>query len=256
MPVWPRFVHGRFELQARKRAVVRTEVGGKVTRVLVTEGQQVSAGAPLLQLRNLTLESQAAQTRSALSLAEARTQQAQFNYHGFGPAEQQRRQLQEHDRLLTQQLAQLQMVSPTAGVVTTPRPADLAGVYLVPGATALEIADFSTMEARVYLPEYDVRDLRPGARVDLHLDSWLRNVPGTVTTIAPAPSQLAAGLISKQQTYEGLLPPPYYVAWIELGNTRDLRENMSGTAKIFARRESIAQAGWHTLRDAVERKLW
>ena len=256
VPLWPTFVQGRFELQAHKRAMVRAEVGGSVTRVLVSEGEQVSAGAPLIQLRNLALESQAAQTRTALSLAEARAQQAQFSYNGFGPAEQQRRQLLARDRLVRQQLAQLQLVSPTAGVVTTPRPADLAGTYLVPGTLVLEVADLSTMEARVYLPEYDVRDLRPGARVDLHLDSWLRSIPGTVTALAPAPSQPASGLISKQQTYEGLLPPPYYVAWIKLRNTSDLRENMSGTAKIFVRRESIAQAGWRSLRDTVKRKVW
>jgi len=256
VPMWPTFVRGRFELQARRRAVLRTKIGGTVARVLVSEGQQVPAGAPVLQLRNLALESEAAQTRSALSLAETRTQQAQFSYTGFGPAEQQRRQLQARDRVVRQQLAQLQLVSPTAGVVTTPRPADLAGAYLVPGATVLEIADFSTMEARVYLPEYEIRDLRPGARVDLHLDSYLRTLPGTLSAIAAAPSQLAPGLISKQQTYEGLLPPPYYVAWIKLGNTRDLRENMSGTAKIFVRRESIAQAGWRVLRDTVKRKVW
>lgn len=256
VPLWPTFVQGRFELQARKRAVLRTEIGGSVARVLVSEGQRVSAGAPLLQLRNLALEAEAAQTRAALTLAEARAQQAQFKYADFGPAEQQRRQLQARERVIREQLAQLQVVSPTAGVVTTPRPADLAGAYVVPGTRLLEVADLSTMEARVYLPEYDVRDLRTGARANLHLDSWVRSVPGTVIAIAPAPSQLAPGLISKQQTYEGLLPPPYYVVWIELGNTRDLRESMSGTAKIFVRHESIAQACWHTLRDAVERKLW
>ncbi|HKW24405.1 MAG TPA: efflux RND transporter periplasmic adaptor subunit [Terriglobales bacterium] len=256
VPLWPTFVQGRFELQARKRAVVRTEVGGSVARVLVSEGQQVASGAPLLQLRNLALESEAAQTRSALSLAESRVQQAQFSYTGFGPAEQQRRQLQERDRLLSQQLSQLQMLSPTAGVVTTPRPADLAGAYLVPGATVLEIADLSTMEARVYLPEYEVRDLRPGARVDLHLDSWLGTLPGTLTAIASAPSQIAPGLVPKQQAYEGLRPPPNYVAWITLENTRNLRENMAGTAKILVRHESLAQGCWHTLRDGVERKLW
>lgn len=257
VPVWPVYVAGKFELQARSRAVVRNQVGGSVTGVFVAEGQQIAAGMPLLRLRNLALESEAAQVQADLRLAQARAVQADLHYTGWGPAERQRQQLGERDRLVKQELGKLEITSPTAGTVTTPRPLDLVGSYLAPGTTVLEIADLSTLQARVYLSEQDVRDLHPQAPAQLHLDSAWHALSGTLVALAPAPAPLAPGLEPQQQSYKGLLPPPYYVAWVKLNHpTSQLREEMSGTAKIFVRRESIAEAVGRTVRDVITRKIW
>ncbi len=255
-PVWPTYVRGRFELQARNRAVIRNEVGGNVAEVFVGEGQQVSPGAPLLHLTNLALQSEAAQVQADLSVAQARAVQSVLHYSGEGLAERRRQQLAERNRLMEEKVAKLQMNSPIAGTVTTPRLTDLAGSYLPAGTSVLEIADFSTLEARVYLPEYEVRDLRPLASSELLLDSSPHTLSGSLLALAPASSQPAPGLLPYQQTYKGLNPPPYYVAWVRVSNTRGLRENMSGTAKIFVRHQSVAQAAGRALRDMVNRKLW
>ncbi|MGO9827966.1 MAG: hypothetical protein ACLPMG_22150, partial [Terriglobales bacterium] len=59
-PVWRETVQGRMVLEPVQRAVVRVEVPGTVMQTNVEEGQIVSAGAPLLRLRNLDMESEAA----------------------------------------------------------------------------------------------------------------------------------------------------------------------------------------------------
>jgi len=255
-PFWPVYVQGRFELRAHDRAVVRTAVGGSVARVFVAEGQAVSAGAPLLRLRNLALESEAAQAQADLSSAQARAFQAELRYSGWAPADQYRRQLAERKRLLQQQMEELELASPISGTITTPRVGDLEGSFLQPGTTVLEIADLSTLEARVYLSEQQMRDLHPQARTELHLDSSWRTLSGSLAGVAPASTHLAPGLSQQQQSYKGLEPPPYYVAWVNVSHSPELLENMSGTAKIFVRRESIIQAAGRTLRDVVTRKVW
>ncbi|HEV2114956.1 MAG TPA: HlyD family efflux transporter periplasmic adaptor subunit [Terriglobales bacterium] len=256
LPVWPHFVEGRFELYAHNRAVMRTEVGGTVSGVFAGEGQQVQAGAPLVRLENLTLESEAAQAQADLRVAQARSVQAELRYSGWAPAEQRRQQLAQRNRLVQEQLAKLRISSPMAGTVTTPRVGDLAGSYLPAGTPVLEIADFSTLEARVYLPEYEVRDLRPYARSELLLDSASGFVPGTLRALASVSSQPPTQLVPQQQSFKGLQSSPYYVAWVKISDTRGLRENMSGTAKIFVRRQSLAEATWRAISDAVQRKIW
>ena len=52
--------------------------------------------------------------------------------------------------------------------MTTPRLHDLLGAYLKPGTNVAEVADLSTMTARIYVPEFSMRDVRLGAPVRLH----------------------------------------------------------------------------------------
>ncbi len=58
LPLWHDSVQGRFVLEPVHQAKVRAEVPGMVDAVYAAEGQHVSMGAPLMQLRNLPLQSQ------------------------------------------------------------------------------------------------------------------------------------------------------------------------------------------------------
>ena len=99
-PLWPEFVDGRFALEPLRRTLVHTEVPGTVTEVLGDEGQPVAAGGPLLRLRNLELESAAAQAGADLRNASARAIQAGMSYENFGPAEHERQQSTVRQRSL------------------------------------------------------------------------------------------------------------------------------------------------------------
>ncbi len=89
-PVWRETVEGRLVLEPVRRAVVRVEVPGTVMQTNVEEGQEVSAGTPLLRLRNLGMESEAAIVAADLRLASARAFQAQMRYKDFATAERHR----------------------------------------------------------------------------------------------------------------------------------------------------------------------
>ena len=77
----------------------------------------------------------------------------------FGRAEREREKQVEHNRVLQTELEHLQITSPIAGVVITPRLRDLVGSYLQPGTQVAEVADMRTMRARIYIPEFGVRDV-------------------------------------------------------------------------------------------------
>lgn len=254
-PLWPDFVESRFVLEPARRAVIRAEVPGVVAQVMAAESQSVTSGAAIVRLRNLHLESAAAQAEASFREASARATNASLHYSDFGRAEREREETAERSRLLADQLTHLQLTSPIAGIVVTPRLQDLLGTYVAAGTQIAEIADLDTMIARIYIPEFGIRHVRIGTRARLQVQSRLGPISGTLVSIAPLSTEIDPGLTEKAQL-SGIVPPPFYVGAVNLENDGTLREGMTGTAKLFVRRRSPAEMMWRFTRDLVQRRLW
>jgi multidrug efflux pump subunit AcrA (membrane-fusion protein) len=255
LPLWPDFVEGRFVLEPAHKALIRTEVPGTVTRILVGEGQDVAAGEPLVELSDLQLQSAAAWADADLRLASAEANQALLTYGDLGPAEYKRQETSERYRSLTHQIALLRVNSPIAGIVATPRLHDLLGTHLEAGAQIAEVADLSVMRARIYIPEFGMREVRLGSLVRLQLASRPMPLTAALLSLAPASATIEPGLLPKEQL-KGINPPRFYVGSVALRNTGEFREGMTGTAKIFVTRRSIAGFSWIFAHDLIDRKIW
>ncbi len=255
LPVWPDFEDSSFVLEPARHAFVRASVRGKVAQVFVDEGQRVVAGQPLASLENLDLESDLARVRADLRVASARATESQMHYGNFGTAEQERLRLVQVDRSLTQEAANLRLVSPIAGVVATPHLRDLNGAALEEGAPVVELVDDSALRARIYIPEFAMHDIHVGAPVRLRVESRLLPVTGTLQSISAdwAPFDPSFG---KKEQLAGINPPRFYMAESWLRPAADLRPGMTGTAKIRVGRRSIGSFGWRFLRDLVGRRVW
>jgi putative peptide zinc metalloprotease protein len=255
LPLWPNFVEGRFVLEPVHKAWVHAEVAGRVTRVLAREGQSVAAGQPLVELSNLQLESAVARADADLQVATDQVNLALSRDGDLGPAEYKRQEVAEQDWNLAGQAALLRITSPIAGVVSTPRLDDLLGAYLESGAEIAEVSDSSTMTARIYIPEFAMREVRLGSRVRLQPESRALPLTATLLSVAPASSSIEPGLISKDQL-EGLTPPRFYTGSALLPNPGELREGMTGTAKILVTRRSVAGFTWTFASDLIDRRIW
>jgi putative peptide zinc metalloprotease protein len=254
-PLWPEFIEGRFVLEPVHKAWIHAEVAGRVERVLVREGQAVVAGQPLVELSNLRMESAVARARADLHAATDQANLALSNYGDFGPAEYARQQMAEQSRGVAGQAALLRVSSPIPGVVVTPRVDDLLGAYLESGAEIAEVADPSIMKARIYIPEFAMRQVRPGSRVRLQPESQVLPLTATLLTVAPASSSIEPGLLPRGQL-KGLTAPRFYTGSAILSNPGELREGMTGTAKIFVTRRSLAGFAWIFCSDLIQRKVW
>ncbi len=255
-PVWRKTVGGRFVLEPEQRAVVRATVPGQISQVLADEGCLVAAGAPLFSLRNLRLETQADVARADLSSAEARAREAQLTYTNVGSARAESASQAGRSRSVLEQVAALQVASPIAGVVATPRIRDRLGSFVQEGDVVVEVDDNRNLKARIFIPEFQVQQIRAGDLVSLKLRSLFWSVRGQVNSIAPASSEIAPGLVEEEK-YKGIAPPIYYVATVLVANTKgNLRSGMSGEAKVQVRRQSIAGLVWETVRQALQRKFW
>lgn len=255
LPIWPDFEQGPFLLAAVQKLPLRAVVPGTVTSVSVVEGQNVAPGMLLVRLQNPDIESQAARARAQLNADTARAFEASLHYTEFAAAEQERRAGAENDRSLAGQLAALDVLSPISGTVLTPHISDLIGRNLDQGDLLLELADTSRLQARIYLPEFAMRDLRLNAPVRLLLQGRVVPLSGTLSWISPTSVPIAEGLIPKDRL-EGINPPHFYLGTAVLQNDGELRAGMTGSAKVLAGRRSLAVLCIRFWRDLVDRKVW
>lgn len=255
-PIWPETRTGRFNLEPIRQAAVHATVPGEVVSVFPTEAQFVAAGAPLVRLRNLDLEGRAALVNSELQVASLRAAEARLHYADYSRAEQQRESLRRQSAELASQLSALQPTSPISGVVLTPRLPDLAGSYVEAGALLLEVADVSVLRARIYLPEFDLRDVRAGDRVSLKMDSSFERLHSRVLEVAPSASGMEPGL-APVEGYKGLTGRDFYGVTALVPNADgQLRAGTSGTAKILIAHRTLAGLAGKQIRDFVDRKIW
>jgi putative peptide zinc metalloprotease protein len=255
VPIWPDFVQGSFVLAPAKTAVLRATVPGIVTAVSVREGEQISAGATLVQLRNLSVEAQSQEAERNLTEANAKLVNAIRSYKEVGAAEQERQHQMNESQLAGEQLKQLSIVSPISGIVETPHAGDLVGRSLDEGDVVLQVSDDSEMKALVYIPEFAMRDVRIGQTVRLLPQGRVAPAVGMISLLSASSAPLPEGLISKEQL-QGINPPQYFVGTIWLKNDSSLLPGSIGTAKVLIEKRSLGGFGLRFCRELVRRKLW
>ncbi len=255
-PIWPETRTGRFNLEPIRRAAIHAAVPGEVVSVFPVEGQFVVAGTPLVHLRNLDFEEKAARVASELQVVSLRAAQARLRYSDYSRAERERESILEQSVQLSSQLSALQPVSPISGVAVTPRLPDLAGSFVDAGTLLLEVADVSVLRARIYLPEFNLQDVRAGEPVSLKMDSLFQRLHSRVAEVAPSASSMEPGL-APAESYKGLTGTDFFAVTALVPNSDDrLRVGMSGTAKILIAHRTFVGLAWQQVRDFAHRKVW
>jgi putative peptide zinc metalloprotease protein len=256
LPIYTDRVTVPFILEPVNRALLRTEVPGTVLNVMAREGEIVSAGQPLLELQDFDLESQLAGVHGDLETANARVTQAALRYKDVGPAEHERERLRTQYEAISVERAKLELRSPISGTVVTQRPQELQGRHMNAGTETIEVADLSQMRARLFVPESEMRDVRVGQSVKLHYPSLFHSEKGQIFTTSPSVSELEPGL-EPASSYKGITSPAFYVMTVLQSNPDgELKYGMTGTAKIYTVRRSLAEVGLRSVRDFIKRKLW
>jgi membrane fusion protein (multidrug efflux system) len=182
---------GTATLEAEADAEVIAKVQGEIQRLLVEEGDRVTAGQLLATLDGRQLRLEAAQAAAELAKLERDyNRQVELNQKGLvaaGTFESLRYDLQSlrarHD-LAALQLSYTEIRAPFAGVVAT-RSIKL-GQTVQPNSVLFRITDPSPLEAHVFIPERELKRLKPGQTASVQVDA----VPGKtflakVTLVSP-----------------------------------------------------------------------
>jgi putative peptide zinc metalloprotease protein len=256
LPVWPDSVSGRFVLEPLKSATVRARVPGSIQQVFVGEGQQVQAGTPLATLSNIPLESEYSAASSMLAVAASRTKSASLQYVNYGTALKDYEQLAATVHQLSLRNSELQLTSPIAGQVATPRVRDLLGSYLTQGSELLEVQDLSALRARIYISEYDLSKVHNAAQAKLQVEGFFTKWHARVESIAERPTEMDPQL-EESAHLTGMEAPHFYLVDLVLENPdAKLKPGMVGYARVFATRRSALRLGWQAVSNFWGRKLW
>jgi putative peptide zinc metalloprotease protein len=256
LPVWHESAVGRFVLEPANSSVLRALVPGMVTRVYADEGQRVEAGAPIVQLRNVPLSSNLARSQSELETAAHKANSTLLRYADYGSAEKERDRLGQQTSDFAAEVTHLEVKSPIAGQVTTPRVGDKVGSYVVEGTELAEVADLSRLRARIYISEFEMYKFGPDSAARLQVDGLWGKRDARTVAIEPVSSDIAPALMDLSK-FKGQSPPRFYVFELLVENlTGPMRPGMTGTARLYGRRRSLAGLATQSVRDFFGRKFW
>ncbi len=250
------------DVTLRPATVVRLEApeDGTVAEVLAREGDFLPEGTPVATLASMAVTGRLA----SLAVEEGRLAKEASRSRGVAEADGTFRAEQE-GRAVSADLEnqkgrrdRLEMRAPLAGRVLTRRLQDLQGRFVRAGDVLLEIGDCSRLVAEIRVTERLLTDLVPGAAVSVRLRGRpLGILHGSVATVSPASLALPQ---TSRETTEGLRPPdlPERFVAVAAFENRDgkLLPGMSGSAKIYLRRESFLHRGWRVLRDWAQTVFW
>lgn len=126
-------------------------------------------------------------------------------------------------RQLEEQLRLLNVTSPVAGVVTTPKPKEIVGQHLAKGDLIVKVHELDSVMAEIAVSEKDISTVKAGQPVSLKCRAYPQEIfHGTVTSIAPIATKP-----ENLQTERSVL----VTTWIR--NERlMLKPEMTGNAKI------------------------
>jgi RND family efflux transporter MFP subunit len=195
-------------LEARATAELAFQVGGRVARVAVDEGDQVARGGVLaaldatdyaLALRQAELRAERAadERRRARFLLDAGSIAA----NDFARLDSEAQQAAVARDLAAKRRRDATLVAPFGGVVAARRTE--VGATAAPGTTVFTLVDLDAVQVRVGVPEADVGQLRPGQLTRVELPALGRTVVGRVELVG-----VAADPASRTFTVKVTVPNP------------------------------------------------
>ena len=237
-------VSSEFILEPAATAQVRAGVSGRVRDVKVRLGDSVRAGDVLAELSNPELTANAAETAGELGLNESnlRTAQSRAEFAAAGQASARHDQLGAELTIARTKEAQLTLRAPAAGIVTSAETIAQPGEFLKEGQDVLRIVDRANMRARILVRDWEVQEISVGQPAVIQVFAHpYRSYEGRIERILPAAAIDRPISQPNKLERQGREVANYFAVEMVFPNPDgSLIEGMTGTAKIFGKRSSLA----------------
>ncbi len=256
LPLWRDRESAYYVIEPMHAHTLHAAVPGRVTAVFVREGETVHAGEPLLRLTSIAAASMQSYAADQAGSARFRAFSAQMQGQSIGSAAAEQDAAEQFTGIAREAQSSLVLKAPVDGTILTADPALLRDQDVATGQPLLDLADDGPRVARVYIPSGALDRIPPGAEVALVLPGQFSVLRLKLAPPGGDAAPLPAGLIAKQK-YQGMTLPVFYSSRIPLpGEEGQQPFGLSGEAKIFGVRRSIAERIVTVGYDLVKAHIW
>ncbi len=256
LPLWRDRENAYYVIEPMRSETLHAAVPGRVDAVLVREGEVVRAGQPLLRMGSPMAASM--RSAAAAQTGDARFQAITAELHGesIGAAAARQNASARSTGLAREAQASLVISASADGTIITKTPAELLDQDVASGQPLLDLADAGPRIARIYIPISALDRIPTGAEVALALPGRFSIIRMTLSPPAGDPVTLPEGLVPRQD-YKGIKLPVFYCARTTLpASAGSPRLGVSGQAKIFGVRRSVAQRFLSIVLNLLKAHLW
>ena len=255
-PLWRDREDAYYLIEPAEQTVLRATVSGRVANVTVNEGDRVTAGQVLATIDSPEAASHSAASEAKALLARQQVYAAEVSRTGLGAALAAQHAARQLGQTANRERTTSNIVAPYDGVVLSPDAGNLAGRSVGTGDALLEIQQSKALGVRVFLPASEMDHIRTGDEVSLQPPGNFRPFHLPLGSIDASSVVLPQGIISSTH-YKGIELPSFYAARMPLGTTDGtLRPGMTGRAKVFDSRRSIAARCFESARGFLRSLFW
>jgi putative peptide zinc metalloprotease protein len=245
-----------FVIESTEVHQVHAGIPGRVSAIYVKQGETVQTGQVMAILQSLNEAGDREQAKEQMVSSQAHLFAAQLQHSPLGEALAAQRAAQRSSATAQDESAQLRVVAPADGVVATDDPENLLHRDVTRGETLLRVVDPAHLVARLYVPVSAMDRIRLGNEVSIQIPSQFHKIYGRLGILEDSALPLPPGLLPDLE-YKGMVLPAFYTTRLALGEMGDgVRPGMSGEAKIFGKRRSLAQRILTILGNVMRTHFW
>ena len=256
VPLWRDRENAYFVVEPLESETVHAAVPGRVTEVLVREGEAVRAGQPMLRMTSPLASSMASSAMAQTREASFQAFDAELQGQSIGPAAAQQQASRSSRQLAGEAQSSQVVTTPEDGIVLTKDPASLLGRQVGSGQALLDVAGDGPRGVRVYIPSAAFERIHAGDEIALEIPGRFEPVHLVLAQPGGDAVSLPEGLVASQG-YKGVTLPVFYSARMMLpASAGSLRFGEAGRAKVFGARRSVAGRVFALAFDLVRAHLW
>ena len=250
-PIWRDRENAYYVIEPQSSTTVYAAIEGRVNYVLVHEGEVVHTGEPLLRMESPTAASMHSSASADIGQSRFQVVSAELRGQSIGIAAASQTASFRSSELASEALSSLTLVAPTDGIVLTHDPASLLNRNVGSGQGLLDLANAGPRLVRVYIPISALQSIPLRAEVAIALPDRFSIVRMPLSSLSGEEVTLPAGLIA-QQDYKGIKLPVFYCARMTLPTYESTMLGVSGQAKVFGTRRSIAAQDFNRFAQPLE----
>jgi putative peptide zinc metalloprotease protein len=237
LPLWRDREDAVFLVEPSHSATIHAALTGRVTAILVKEGDQVTAGQPLLAMSSPSAASMRSASDSQTSSAKFQAFSAELGGASIGVGAARQTAAIHSGRLADEAQNSLILAAPINGIVLTENPGALLDQDTASGQSLLRIAESGPPIVRIFVPIFALDRIPTDAEVALIPPGHFSPIR---MTLAPLEGEvnLPPGLVARQD-YKGIELPAFYSTRMQLPSADTLPLGTAGTARIFGVRRSL-----------------